>query len=81
MASTHWAKTKRDLFMLADSTSRSLLLSVRRLSSEPARSMADAVDMRTVVSVVWVSFTQRIAWEREEWALSCWWFSDVFFQK
>src|SRR5882762_11087976 len=24
MASTHWAKTKRDLFMLADSTSRSL---------------------------------------------------------
>lgn len=71
IASTHCARTKRDLLMLADSTILSFMFSVRRLSSEPAKSIADAVLMRVCVSVVWVTLTQRMACERDEWAFSC----------
>lgn len=70
IASTHCASTKRDLLIAEDSTRRSLLFSVRRLSSEPARSIHDARLTWIVVSVVWVIFTQRTACDREEWALS-----------
>ena len=53
------------------STKRSLLLSVRRLSSDPARSMQDARLTRTASWVVWVILTQRTACDLEECALSC----------
>lgn len=43
IASIHWLSTNRLLLMLADSTNLSLPLSVRLLSSDPARSIADAV--------------------------------------
>jgi hypothetical protein len=56
--------------MLADSTMRSLSFSVRRLSSEPARSMAEAVLVRVFSGVVTVIFTPRTAWERDEWAFN-----------
>lgn len=58
--------------MLADSTRRSLLLSVLRLSSEPAKSMADAVETSVVLSdrQVWVMRMVRMACEREECAFS-----------
>jgi|SRR5690242_2605187 len=71
MASTHCASTNSDLLMAELSTRRSLLLSVRRLSSEPARSIQDARLTRTVVSVVCVILTQSTACDREECALSC----------
>lgn len=70
IASTHCASTKRDLLIAELSTRRSLLLSVRRLSSDPARSIHEARLTRTVVSVVCVILTQRMAWDREECALS-----------
>lgn len=70
IASTHCAKTKRLLLILADSTIRSLSFSVRRLSSEPARSIAEAVLMRVLSGEVTVTFTPRMACERDEWAFN-----------
>jgi hypothetical protein len=52
--------------MLADSTILSLLLSVRRLSSEPARSIAEAQLIRVWSPVVCDNLTHNIACEREE---------------
>lgn len=71
IASTHWARTNKLLFMLADSTSRSFPLSVLRLSSDPARSMAEAVLKRISSPVVMLNFTQSTACDLDEWALSC----------
>lgn len=53
------------------STNRSLLLSVRLLSSDPARSIQDARLTRMVSSVVCVILTQRMACDRDECAFSC----------
>ena len=66
----HCDRTNSDLLIAADSIRRSLLLSVRRLSSEPARSMAEAVLSNTMSPVVCVTLTRRMACERELWALS-----------
>ena len=43
IASTHLASVNKLLLILADSTIRSFWFSVLRLSSDPARSMADTV--------------------------------------
>lgn len=43
IASTHLASVNKLLLILADSTIRSFWFSVLRLSSDPAKSMADAV--------------------------------------
>lgn len=61
MASMHWLKTNKLLLMLADSTIRSLPFSVRRLSSEPARSIADAVLTNVSSPVVCDTLTIKIA--------------------
>lgn len=52
--------------MLADSISLSFPLSVLRLSSDPARSIADAVLILISCSVVIASLIDRIAWDLEE---------------
>lgn len=70
MASTQLANVNNELLIALLSTIRSLLLSVRRLSSEPARSIHDARLTLIVVSVVWVTLTQRIACDRLECAFS-----------
>lgn len=70
MASTHCERTNRLLFILADSTSRSLPLSVLRLSSEPARSIADAVLIRVSSPLIIATLTHKIACDRDEWAFS-----------
>ena len=70
MASTHLAKVKSLLLMLADSTILSLPFSVLRLSSDPARSIAEAVLILISFSVVTVSFIASTACDLEEAALS-----------
>ncbi len=52
--------------MLEDSTNRSFPLSVLLLSSEPARSIADAVLTIVCSSVIWQILTHRMAWDRDE---------------
>ena len=56
--------------MLDDSTSLSLPLSVLRLSSDPAKSIAEAVLIRVSSPVVTATLIHSIAWERDELALS-----------
>ena len=56
--------------MLADSTINCLAFSVRRLSSEPARSMAEAMHVLTCSPEVMVKVRRNIACEREEDAFS-----------
>ena len=70
MASTHFAKAKRLLLILADSTILSLPFSVLRLSSDPAKSIAEAVLTLASLSVEIVSLMPRIAWDLEEAAFS-----------
>ena len=70
MASTHCARTKRLLLMLADSTIRSFPLSVLRLSSDPARSIADAVLILVSSPVVTATLTQSMACDLDECAFN-----------
>lgn len=60
------ASTKSEEFMLADSTSLSLPLSVLLLSSEPARSIADAELTIVVSPVVAAILTHKIACDLDE---------------
>lgn len=66
MASTHLARTNKLLLILADSTILSFRFSVLRLSSDPAKSIAEAVLIRTSSSVDTVSFIPRMACDLEE---------------
>lgn len=70
IASTHLASVNKLLLILADSNIRSFWFSVLRLSSDPARSMADAVLILIRSPVVTASFIPRIACDREETAFS-----------
>jgi hypothetical protein len=70
MASTHCARTNRDLLIAEDSTNLSLLLSVLLLSSDPAKSIAQTVLTRVCSPVVWLTLTQSTAWDRDECAFN-----------